>query len=111
MRKRISWRWLGHYKLWRVAHAAIGLAALAVLFFHTGFNLGSNLNRWLMVTFLAVAVAGSVTGIVTAREHTALAAGRSSYRAALHLAAHPRVLAAAGAAAAARRHGLRLLSH
>ena len=48
---------------------AVGTAALAVLFMHTGFNLGQNLNRWLMLTFLAVAVAGSLTGIVTAREH------------------------------------------
>lgn len=80
VRKRLTWRWLGHYKFWRVAHTIIGLAALAVLFFHTGFNLGNNLNRWLMVTFLTVAVVGSVTGIVTAREHTALAAGRTSYR-------------------------------
>ncbi|MGD9920743.1 MAG: FAD-dependent oxidoreductase [Pseudorhodoplanes sp.] len=80
VRKRLSWRWLGHYKFWRVAHTVIGLSALAVLFFHTGFNLGNNLNRWLMVTFLAVAVIGSLTGIVTAREHAALAAGRTSYR-------------------------------
>ena len=80
VRKRLSWRWLGQYKFWRIAHTVIGMAALAVLFFHTGFNLGNNLNRWLMVTFLAVAVIGSVTGIVTAREHVALADGRTSYR-------------------------------
>jgi nitrite reductase (NADH) large subunit len=80
VRKRVGWTWLGQYKFWRIAHTLIGLAALSVLFFHTGFNLGSNLNRWLMVTFLAVGVIGSATGIVTAREHEALAAGKRSYR-------------------------------
>jgi nitrite reductase (NADH) large subunit len=80
VRKRLTWRWLGQYKIWRVAHTVIGMAALAVLFFHTGFNLGNNLNRWLMVTFLTVAVVGSITGFVTAREHTVLAAGERSYR-------------------------------
>jgi nitrite reductase (NADH) large subunit len=34
----------------------------------------------LMVTFLAVAIAGSVTGIVTAREHAVLAKGKPSRR-------------------------------
>ncbi len=58
----------------------VGAAALAVLFVHTGFHLGQNLNRWLMLTFLTVAVAGSLTGIVTAREHAVLAKGRASPR-------------------------------
>lgn len=81
VRKRINLKWLGGYPLWRVAHTLIGVAALAALFFHTGFNLGNNLNRWLMVTFLAVAAVGSATGIVTAREHVALANGKPSRRA------------------------------
>jgi nitrite reductase (NADH) large subunit len=80
LRKRIKARWLGDYRFWRVIHAVLGVAALAVLFMHTGFNLGNNLNRWLMLTFLAVAVAGSLTGLVTAREHTVLAQGKSSRR-------------------------------
>lgn len=80
IRKRIGFAWLGHYNWWRLVHAAIGAATLAVLFVHTGFNLGSNLNRWLMVTFLLVAFTGSVTGMVTAREHTVLAGGKPSRR-------------------------------
>ncbi|MGE0563445.1 MAG: FAD-dependent oxidoreductase [Pseudolabrys sp.] len=82
IRKRITARWLGHYKFWRIVHTVFGTAALAVLFMHTGFNLGNNLNRWLMVTFLAVAVIGSLTGLVTARDHVALANGGRSPRAA-----------------------------
>jgi len=83
VRKRIKLDWLGGYRWWRVVHATFGAAAIAVLFLHTGFNLGSNLNRWLMVTFLAVAIAGSITGLVTAREHALLASGKRSPRAAV----------------------------
>lgn len=81
-RKRVRAKWLGDYRFWRVVHATVGSAALAILFLHTGFHLGNNLNRWLMVTFLAVAVIGSLTGIVTAREHSLLSKGRTSPRSA-----------------------------
>jgi nitrite reductase (NADH) large subunit len=83
VRKRIGWKWLGAYHGWRILHAVVGALALIALFLHTGFHLGNNLNRWLMLTFLAVAVAGSITGIVTAREHKTLAQGRPSRRAAM----------------------------
>ncbi len=80
IRKRLSWRWLGSYRGWRIVHAAIGAAVLGVLFLHTGFHLGENLNRWLMMTFIAVIAAGCVTGIATAREHRVLAKGAKSWR-------------------------------
>jgi nitrite reductase (NADH) large subunit len=80
IRKRIGFAWMGHYNWWRLVHAAIGAATLAVLFIHTGFNLGNNLNRWLMVTFLLVAFSGSITGLITSREHKVLAAGKQSRR-------------------------------
>lgn len=80
VRKRIKARWLGHYKFWRIVHTAIGTAALAVLFMHTGFRLGNNLNFWLMTTFLTVAAVGSVTGLVTARDHKLLSSGKASPR-------------------------------
>ncbi|MFA6266055.1 MAG: FAD-dependent oxidoreductase [Pseudolabrys sp.] len=83
VRKRIKARWLGNYKFWRIVHAAIGTAALGVLFMHTGFHLGNNLNFWLMATFLTVAVVGSITGIATAQEHKLLASGKASPRGAL----------------------------
>jgi nitrite reductase (NADH) large subunit len=83
VRKRVRQRWLGDYRFWRIVHTTLGAAALSVLFLHTGFNLGSNLNRWLMLTFLAVAALGSLTGVVTAREHVTLATGRTSRRKAL----------------------------
>jgi nitrite reductase (NADH) large subunit len=80
VRKRVRMRWLGDYRFWRVAHVMLGTGALAVLFFHTGFHLGDNLNRWLMLTFLAIAIIGTATGIITAREHAVLAKGRPSPR-------------------------------
>jgi nitrite reductase (NADH) large subunit len=80
VRKRIEAKWLGGYKFWRIVHAAVGTAALAILFLHTGFHLGHNLNFWLMATFLAIAVAGSLTGVVTAREHVLLSNGKASPR-------------------------------
>ncbi len=83
VRKRIGLEWLGSYRWWRLMHVLFGAAAVAMLFMHTGFNLGQNLNRWLMVTFLLVAIAGSATGIVTAREHALLGSGRRSPRRAL----------------------------
>ncbi len=83
IRKRFNLKWIGSYRFWRVAHVLVGAAALAALFAHTGFNLGNNLNRWLMTAFLAVAVIGSATGIVTAREHLVLARGGRSLRTAL----------------------------
>jgi nitrite reductase (NADH) large subunit len=83
VRKRVRQRWLGDYRFWRIVHTTLGAAALGVLFLHTGFNLGNNLNRWLMLTFLAVAALGSLTGVVTAREHVTLATGKTSRRKAL----------------------------
>ena len=77
VRKRIRWSWLGDYGWWRIVHTLIGAAAIAVLFLHTGFNLGNNLNRWLMATFLTVIAAGSITGLVSAREHAVLAEGQA----------------------------------
>lgn len=83
VRKRFDLKWLGGFRVWRIVHATLGAAALATLFLHTGFNLGANLNRWLMTTFLFVAVIGGVTGIVTAREHRLRATSVASPRHAL----------------------------
>jgi nitrite reductase (NADH) large subunit len=83
VRKRIKWRHLGYYRFWRIAHTVTGVAALCALFMHTGFNLGQNLNRWLMVTFLAVAIGGGLTGLVTAGDHTVKSMGMRSPRNAL----------------------------
>lgn len=70
LRKRVPLlRKLGDYGGWRLAHLVIGAIALTVLFAHTGFRLGSNLNFWLMACFLGLGVAGGLAGLATALEH------------------------------------------
>ncbi len=80
IRKRLRWKWLGGYRSWRIVHVVVGAGLLAVLFAHTGLHLGSNLNQWLMLTFIAVLLAGSVTGVVTAREHALVERGMEPRR-------------------------------
>ncbi len=69
LRKRVRRFTLGEFPLWRVAHALLGLTAIAVLLVHTGGRLGANLNLALMLTFLAVIGLGSAAGGVIALEH------------------------------------------
>jgi nitrite reductase (NADH) large subunit len=54
----------GSYQLWRLVHAGLGIAMLALLFAHTGLRLGTHLNSWLMTSFLATVLAGAFAGIV-----------------------------------------------
>ncbi len=69
LRKRIKWLQFGAFWGWRVFHLTVGVLALVILFAHTGFRLGENLNMWLMVTFLGLAAAGALAGLATAFEH------------------------------------------
>lgn len=69
LRKRFNLNWMGDFANWRILHGLLGLACAAVLIFHTGFHLGSNLNRWLMVNFIGVLVIGAVSGMVVALSH------------------------------------------
>lgn len=67
-RKRIRWFRLGHFARWRVFHALFGLTSLGVLFAHTGFRFGHNLNFWLMLVFVVLNLLGATAGIVAAVE-------------------------------------------
>jgi nitrite reductase (NADH) large subunit len=67
-RKRIARFRSGSVGAWRAIHAGLGLASLLGLATHTGLRLGENLNRVLMLDFLALALAGSLAGLVTALE-------------------------------------------
>jgi len=69
-RKRIPWFNLGKYSLWRYFHVAFGLVSLVVLYAHTGFHFGHNLNFWLMLVFIILNLLGALTGIVVALENT-----------------------------------------
>ncbi len=63
LRKRANWKFLGNFSYWRVVHAVLGALALAVLFIHTGADLGENLNKLLMINFLMVSLVGALAGI------------------------------------------------
>lgn len=81
MRKRVGWLSFGSFAGWRIVHIAIGLAALVGLFAHTGLRLGTNLNLWLVASFLSLALAGALAGATTALEHRLFAAQDPAQRA------------------------------
>lgn len=68
LRKRWRIFKLGDFNYWRVVHIALGVSVLAILLLHTGLQLGSNLNMALMLTFIGVAITGSIAGGVVALE-------------------------------------------
>ena len=68
LRKRFAWFTWGKFTTWKFFHAAFGLTSLIVLFAHTGFHFGHNLNFWLMFIFVSINILGALAGIVTAVE-------------------------------------------
>lgn len=70
LRKRLKTTKLGKFAYWRLLHIVLGLLCAATLFMHTGAHLGSNLNRWLMLNFLAVLSLGAVAGTIFSLSHT-----------------------------------------
>lgn len=62
-------RWIGEFGAWRLVHILTGVSALLVLFAHTGFRLGHNLNFWLMLCFLTASLSGAAIGLASALEH------------------------------------------
>ncbi len=69
LRKRFNWQWLGKFNDLRVFHIVLGVSCLAGLILHTGFHLGENLNRLLMLNFLGVTVLGAVAGMLVGSAH------------------------------------------
>lgn len=65
LKKRFPKVPMGGFSGWRVAHAVLGLAALLLLYWHTGFSLGENLNRWLMLSFIGTALVGITAALLT----------------------------------------------
>jgi nitrite reductase (NADH) large subunit len=63
LRKRISHGLPGSYESWRLVHAGSGALMIVLLFAHTGFSLGNQLNSWLMMSFLAALWAGTFAGL------------------------------------------------
>lgn len=63
-RKRIKKFSKGKFNSWRVFHGLLGGLCLFMLWLHTGFDLGSNINSLLMTNFLALAALGATTTLV-----------------------------------------------
>ena len=69
VRKRITSARLGEFAYWRVFHIVLGFLCAGLLIFHTGFHLGANLNRWLILDFLAILSLGAAAGLVVSFSH------------------------------------------
>ena len=69
VRKRINSERLGKFAYWRLMHILLGMGCAVTLMLHSGLHLGDNLNRWLMLNFLAVLILGSLAGSVVALSH------------------------------------------
>lgn len=69
-RKRLTWFKFGKYASWRYFHVAFGVLSLVMLYAHTGFHFGHNLNFWLMFVFTLLNLLGAFTGIIIALENT-----------------------------------------
>ena len=60
---------LGVYPSWRLAHALLGIAAIATLLVHTGGRLGSALNLALALCFYGLVIAGAAAAAFIALDH------------------------------------------
>ena len=69
IRKRLNIDKLGKFAYWRFFHIILGVSCAVVLMAHTGLHLGDNLNRLLILNFLAVLMMGSVASSVVALSH------------------------------------------
>ncbi len=67
LRKRSPMK-LGSFNGWRLVHLILGVLTLGGLVVHTGLHPGQNLNRWLLLNFLALAALGALAGGVIALE-------------------------------------------
>lgn len=69
-RKRLrALKTAGDFSWWRVLHTTVGVASLLALTVHTGFRLGFNMNRVLMLNVLLLAVTGALAGVVISLSH------------------------------------------
>ena len=57
----------GSYNWWRIAHVCFGIACVLLLFAHTGFRFGANLNAVLVSTYVAALILGTLSGLAIGR--------------------------------------------
>ncbi len=63
LRKRSARLCRFDYRHWRLTHACVGVLGLGILILHTGMHLGTGLNRWLMLDYLGLGLAGGLMGL------------------------------------------------
>lgn len=68
LRKRIPLLSFGSFSSWRIAHTLVGLFSVGILLWHTGFEMGENLNRWLMTSYLLVIGWGALVAFLAVVE-------------------------------------------
>lgn len=69
LRKRLKlFRWL-EFSHWRLLHVVTGVLVVAGLIAHTGLRFGDNLNRYLMMDFIALLAIGGMAGTILAVQH------------------------------------------
>ena len=69
IRKRVKNDIFGEYRHWRMAHIILGCACVTALVAHTGLHLGANLNRLLILDFLAVIAVGAFAAVSLSVSH------------------------------------------
>lgn len=69
LRKRLKFDWLGDFAYWRILHIVLGGLCAITLIFHTGFHMGENLNRILILDFLGIILLGSTAGLMISVSH------------------------------------------
>ena len=55
---------LGDQNWWRLVHVGLGMSCVLLLFAHTGFRLGSNLNAVFMGCYIAALISGACAGVL-----------------------------------------------
>ena len=65
----------GSYNWWRIAHVCFGIACVLLLFAHTGFRFGANLNAVLVSTYVAALILGALSGLAIGGAHHLLEMG------------------------------------
>ena len=69
LRKRLNLKFIGEFALWRLVHVFVGVAGVALLMFHTGFHMGENLNRLLLINFLGAIFLGFIAATILGSSH------------------------------------------
>ena len=69
LRKRIKKFSFFTFPVWRIIHVITGSLTVVGLAVHSGYHLGSGLNYFLAISFIAVLIAGGISSVVVAVEH------------------------------------------